>query len=193
MGDEAVKPTRHGRMPRAGTRDNDLTVLTPPVGLPATPEAASGHPLPATEGGHPVEAQAEPPGAAGAPGRCLCGHPRSAHEHYRRGSDCGICGVTKCATYRRPRGVLRRMLGRVLSRRGWRRGSSSCRYRPRWMLGWVATGVPGRRRAGVRRTRSALGVLVALVMALSAARRRRRPRCLRPRHRGGTARSAPAP
>lgn len=24
--------------------------------------------------------------------RCLCGHTLTAHEHYRRGSDCGICG-----------------------------------------------------------------------------------------------------
>jgi hypothetical protein len=117
MGDEAVKPTRHGRMPRATKRDNDLTVLTPPVVLPATPEAASRQPCPAPEGGDPVEAQAETPGAAPAPGRCICGHPHAAHEHYRRGSDCGICGVTKCAAYRRPRGFLRRMLGRVLTRR----------------------------------------------------------------------------
>jgi hypothetical protein len=117
MGDEAVKPTRHGRTPRATKRDNDLTLLTPPVGLPATPEVASGHPRPAPESGRPVEAEAESPGAAPAPGGCVCGHPRAAHEHYRRGSDCGICGVTKCAAYRRPRGILRRMLGRVLPRR----------------------------------------------------------------------------
>jgi len=45
--------------------------------------------------------------------RCVCGHPRAAHEHYRRGSDCGVCGVAKCATYRRNGGVLRRILRRL--------------------------------------------------------------------------------
>ena len=24
---------------------------------------------------------------------CRCGHPRQTHQHYRAGSDCGICGV----------------------------------------------------------------------------------------------------
>src|SRR4051794_12434700 len=27
---------------------------------------------------------------------CTCGHVREAHEHYRRGSDCGICGRETC-------------------------------------------------------------------------------------------------
>ena len=75
MGDEAVKPTRHGRMPRATKRDNNLTVLTPPVGLPATPEAASRQPCPAPEGGDPVEAQAKTPGAARAPVDVSAGTP----------------------------------------------------------------------------------------------------------------------
>jgi hypothetical protein len=30
---------------------------------------------------------------------CGCGHPRAAHEHYRRGSDCGLCGAQKCAAF----------------------------------------------------------------------------------------------
>jgi endonuclease/exonuclease/phosphatase (EEP) superfamily protein YafD len=33
--------------------------------------------------------------------RCRCGHPRSAHEHYRRGSDCALCGPGTCPRYRR--------------------------------------------------------------------------------------------
>src|SRR4051812_38133526 len=24
-------------------------------------------------------------------GTCLCGHPKKAHEHYRRGTDCALC------------------------------------------------------------------------------------------------------
>jgi hypothetical protein len=31
---------------------------------------------------------------------CACGHPQEAHEHYRRGSDCGICGAVQCASFR---------------------------------------------------------------------------------------------
>lgn len=30
------------------------------------------------------------------PTLCRCGHPRPVHEHYRRGSDCGICGDVVC-------------------------------------------------------------------------------------------------
>jgi hypothetical protein len=30
---------------------------------------------------------------------CTCGHVREAHEHYRRGSDCGICGADACAAF----------------------------------------------------------------------------------------------
>lgn len=31
--------------------------------------------------------------------RCWCGHPRSTHDHYRPGSDCGECGVARCHRY----------------------------------------------------------------------------------------------
>lgn len=30
---------------------------------------------------------------------CACGHPRQAHQHYRRGTDCAMCS---CQRYRRP-------------------------------------------------------------------------------------------
>jgi hypothetical protein len=29
---------------------------------------------------------------------CACGHGKQAHEHYRRGSDCALCG---CVRFRR--------------------------------------------------------------------------------------------
>ena len=29
---------------------------------------------------------------------CRCGHGKQTHEHYRRGSDCALCG---CDRYRR--------------------------------------------------------------------------------------------
>jgi hypothetical protein len=34
---------------------------------------------------------------------CRCGHPRTVHEHYRPGSDCGLCGDTVCPGWRPPR------------------------------------------------------------------------------------------
>jgi hypothetical protein len=58
---------------------------------------------------------------------CGCGHGKTAHEHYRAGTDCALC---ECARFRRPAGAglrilsaLRRERGRV----GWmqREGSSS--------------------------------------------------------------------
>ena len=47
-----------------------------------------------------VQLSVPPPAAAS----CGCGHGRTAHEHYRRGSDCAFCA---CAKYRRP--LLRRL------------------------------------------------------------------------------------
>lgn len=32
---------------------------------------------------------------------CKCGHPESAHEHYRAGTDCGICGKAVCPRFRK--------------------------------------------------------------------------------------------
>lgn len=29
---------------------------------------------------------------------CQCGHERTAHKHYRKGSDCALCG--ECPQYR---------------------------------------------------------------------------------------------
>lgn len=39
------------------------------------------------------------------PCECRCrlhphGCPREAHEHYRRGTDCGCCGTRTCRRYR---------------------------------------------------------------------------------------------
>lgn len=32
--------------------------------------------------------------------RCACGHTREAHEHYRRGTDCALCGAEVCGRFR---------------------------------------------------------------------------------------------
>ena len=34
---------------------------------------------------------------------CKCSHSQGAHEHYRRGSDCAICGAEVCRRFRRDR------------------------------------------------------------------------------------------
>jgi hypothetical protein len=34
-------------------------------------------------------------------GGCRCGHPRAAHEHYRKGTECALCGPAVCPRYRR--------------------------------------------------------------------------------------------
>jgi hypothetical protein len=34
---------------------------------------------------------------------CVCGHERDAHEHYRRGTDCAVCGNGDCPRYRKKR------------------------------------------------------------------------------------------
>lgn len=45
--------------------------------------------------------------------RCTCGHPRGAHEHYRRGCECSACD---CPRYRRWPELLREL--RALARLG---------------------------------------------------------------------------
>ena len=31
---------------------------------------------------------------------CMCDHVRDAHEHYRPGTDCGVCGRPVCPEFR---------------------------------------------------------------------------------------------
>lgn len=47
-------------------------------------------------------------GRSGQASRCVCGHAKAAHQHYRRGTDCGVCGPRLCPGYRPPgwRGLL---------------------------------------------------------------------------------------
>lgn len=32
--------------------------------------------------------------------RCRCGHDFAAHQHYRRGTDCGLCPEGECGRFR---------------------------------------------------------------------------------------------
>jgi hypothetical protein len=53
---------------------------------------------PAARPEQPVRAAAQPPESA-VTAACTCSHGRTAHEHYRRGTDCALCG---CRKYHRP-------------------------------------------------------------------------------------------
>ena len=88
-----------GRARRAGP-----STLTPPIGLPAAPDAAAGAPA---EPPRPAPPVVDP---------CVCSHGREAHEHWRRGTDCGVCGRAGCAAFRAEGGRLRRFLRRGASR-----------------------------------------------------------------------------
>ena len=49
---------------------------------------------------------------------CRCGCPRSSHQHYRGGEDCGRCGRKACPSFRRPP----RLLGLRVWLRAWVNG-----------------------------------------------------------------------
>lgn len=51
---------------------------------------------------------------------CRCGHDRSAHEHYRAGTDCGLCDCVRFV----PRVPRVPFLGRAGERRDQRPGGS---------------------------------------------------------------------
>lgn len=87
--------SRRGRSAAPGS-----AVLTPPTGLPAVPQRIVDTP-----------AVAPPPPVVVEP--CACGHAREAHEHYRRGSDCGACGAQVCGRFRPEGGPVRKMFRRI--------------------------------------------------------------------------------
>jgi hypothetical protein len=91
------------------------TVLGAAVGgiVPAAlmaPEAATRTSRRAAPPAPPAPAEQTPPPAPEVPGAsdvpptlCRCGHDAAAHEHYRRGTDCGACGAQSCARFRAAR------------------------------------------------------------------------------------------
>jgi hypothetical protein len=108
MGDDRGRWPGPGRPARGRTTGS--SVLTPPTGLPSLPVDARpvADPAPQTAAVPPVLDVPAPPLPVVAP--CVCGHGRDAHEHWRRGSDCGACGSGVCAAYRRRGGLVRRLL-----------------------------------------------------------------------------------
>ena len=117
MGDHHPEPRRSGHT-------TGSSVLTPPTGVPVTPDDAAALLVPppvdvvAVPCAEPAPAPTAPvPAEVAAPATsCLCGHEVSAHEHWRRGSDCGICGGSACPSFRRRGGALRRLWRVVLVR-----------------------------------------------------------------------------
>jgi hypothetical protein len=108
-----------GRTARAGRRGDrrhgaGSSVLTPPTGIPAIPD----HVFPDLDVAVPAPRSVpvtptEPPAQLPIVDQCTCGHPKSAHEHYRRGTDCGACGPAACAEYEpvEKRGFWRSLFG----------------------------------------------------------------------------------
>jgi hypothetical protein len=114
MGDDRPEPQRTGRT-------TGSSVLTPPTGISLVPDDAgsllvppqSAEPVPAVPG--PAVAWIPPDTTADAAAlarSCRCGHGTPAHEHWRPGSDCGVCGASGCPTFRRHGGRVRQLLRR---------------------------------------------------------------------------------
>ncbi len=49
--------------------------------------------------------------------RCVCGHPLEAHEHYRSGTDCSLCGGRSCPRFRPGGSRLDRLRSALVSKR----------------------------------------------------------------------------
>jgi hypothetical protein len=47
---------------------------------------------------------------------CLCGHDRSAHDHYRGGTDCAACSDRQCRAFRSDT-LIGRSMNRLISGR----------------------------------------------------------------------------
>jgi hypothetical protein len=102
-GRHEADPGKGGRRGKRG--ESAPSVLTPPTGVPAVPDLGAAI---------PAQRQDSPPTdvTPDVVDPCQCGHAKEAHEHYRPGRDCGICGADVCAAYRAARGPARRRLPR---------------------------------------------------------------------------------
>jgi hypothetical protein len=108
MGDDHG-PHGPGSSPSRGRLAAGSSVLTPPAGMSVVPDDARG----LLGAGLPRLAAAEETRLEAVASPCRCGHAPDVHRHWRRGSDCGECGVGACTAYRPRGGALRRLLGSV--------------------------------------------------------------------------------
>lgn len=120
MGDDRRKRPRIGHT-------TGSSVLTPPTGVPIVPSDARSFLVEQRRGLDAAFPRVDPgpdlalPAGTRLPanaietsaGFCLCGHEARAHEHWRPGSECGVCGPAGCLSYRerggRARGFLRKL------------------------------------------------------------------------------------
>jgi hypothetical protein len=102
-GRHQADPGKSGRRGRRG--ESSPSVLTPPTGMPAVPDL---------DAAIPAQRRDSPPTdvTSGVVDPCRCGHAKEAHEHYRPGRDCGICGADVCAAYQAAGESARRRLRR---------------------------------------------------------------------------------
>jgi hypothetical protein len=113
MGETEKRPDR-----RSGARRSTSSVLTPPEGIPSLDDL--GLRLPTQRASEEIaadtpQAPPTPPLAPRTPvstRTCTCGHEPDAHEHYRSGSDCALCGHEACGSYRPRGGAATRLLRR---------------------------------------------------------------------------------
>jgi hypothetical protein len=78
-------------------RQNAITVLQSTSGLPQ-PKVTTEQPTAGT--GRDLEAVSAR--------LCMCGHPYTAHQHYRRGKECSLC--PDCRRWRRDLGWIMRIV-----------------------------------------------------------------------------------
>ncbi|MBN9758064.1 MULTISPECIES: hypothetical protein [unclassified Pseudonocardia] len=100
----------------------NVTPETPATTVPVGTAPAAAIPAPRAA----AENTALPPVATTsvAVDLCRCGHERDAHDHYRAGTDCGVCG-TSCRAFHartgsahgRPSGRAARLTSALLRRR----------------------------------------------------------------------------
>jgi hypothetical protein len=111
MGDTASGKTGGAR--RGTPAPKGSSVLTPPSGVPVTPDPTASELtglVPAQRSPEDLRPPA-PPATVVEP--CSCGHARAAHEHYRPGKDCGACGAEACSSYRPEGGPVRKALRKM--------------------------------------------------------------------------------
>jgi hypothetical protein len=105
MGDDHGQRPGPGGRPQRG-RAAGSSVLTPPTGLPVVPDDARA----LADAVPSAPAPPVPAAPQAAVALCVCGHDADAHRHWRRGNDCGTCGLGACTVYRPSGGVVRRLL-----------------------------------------------------------------------------------
>jgi hypothetical protein len=91
--------------------DTEAVSAATAAAIPAPRAAASLETTTGGAGTGPVEPPATPATAL-----CRCGHEKDVHEHYRPGTDCGVCGAS-CRAFRAARTPATRRRIRRRSRR----------------------------------------------------------------------------